>query len=175
MDARSAFDARPRYSSQVDPTFDLKESEGTAMRAWIVRRLLPACMLTAVSCVGFALERSRVSHPESASIEVDAHVTALKRGYYLATVSLRNTSAETLKLDRSMFALTAPDPVSFVMANRVGFGRQAFRLPPTVAPGAFANGEIYFGIRGASRPTEPVTLRIVLPDGEHRFEFTVVD
>jgi hypothetical protein len=147
------------------------------------------CMLAVVmvqfACVGFSLEKVTEAHPQGAKFDVDVRLEPMRRGYYIARVSIANKSGAAVAVDRSMFAMTAPDPVSFVQANRVGLGRQAFRIAPSITAGGYVDGEIYFGIRGVTlwwfpvslfwtpRPTVPVTFKVGLPDGEHSFDFIV--
>ncbi|MCI0585788.1 MAG: DUF4352 domain-containing protein, partial [Planctomycetes bacterium] len=145
--------------------------------------LLSTLAVAQPGCVGFSLSKSGEAHPPSAKFAVDARVDPARRGYYVVRASIQNGSDAPLIMDPTMFSLTAPDPVSFVLATRIGFVRRGFRIPAHVPPGASTEGEIYYASRGIAggwfplslfwtgRPTTPVVLRVALPDGEHSFQF----
>ena len=128
-------------------------------------------LLTACRSVRFSHDTG--SSPDRSPYEIKAQLVAAGHGYYVANVDIQNSSAESLPLSFDMFTLEAPQPVSFVPAYRIRFGRPGFRLPNSVAAGGHVAGDVCFGIRGGDVPTSPVSLVIRLPDGKHQFVFKV--
>lgn len=135
------------------------------------------CVLVAlvllVSCRGVSFSQDTGTSPERSPYQIQAKLVAAGHGYYVADVDIQNSSAAPLALTFEMFTLEAPQPVSFVPAYRIRWGRPGFRLPDSVAAGGHASGEVCFGIRGGDAPTSPVGLTVRLPDGNHKFVFKV--
>ena len=128
-------------------------------------------LLTACKSVNFSYDTG--SSPEKSPYEIQAKLVAAGHGYYVANVDIKNSSKEALPLAFEMFTLEAPQPVTFVPAYRIRFGRPGFRLPNSVAAGGHVSGDVCFGIRGGDVPTSPVNLVVRLPDGNHKFVFKV--
>lgn len=125
------------------------------------------------ACKGVSFNYDTGSSPERSPYEIQARLTAAGHGYYVANVDIQNSSAEALPLSFEMFTLEAPQPVTFVPAYHIRFGRPGFRLPSSVAAGGHVSGDVCFGIRGGDPPTSPVDLVVTLPDGKHKFVFKV--
>lgn len=128
-------------------------------------------LLTACKSVNFSNDTA--SSPEKSPYEIQAKLVAAGHGYYVANVDIKNSSAEALPLAFEMFTLEAPQPVTFVPAVHIRFGRPGFRIASSVPAGGRVSGEVCFGIRGGDVPTSPVDLTIRLPDGNHKFVFKV--
>jgi hypothetical protein len=116
------------------------------------------------------------SQPPGAKYVVTATLQGWNRGYYSAAVTIRNETSETIFLKQSMFRLEGTAPTSFVAADRIPmmFGRAGYRMPEHIDARCSAQGEIFYGIRGSEVPKGPVRFVAALPDGEHVFEWNVV-
>jgi hypothetical protein len=116
-------------------------------------------------------------HPDRATCLVDATIEEWPNGYYSTAITIRNTGAEPIALAPSMFRLEGSGPTSFVPAGRMPMflGRAGYRMPERVEPRSSARGDVYFGIRGTTVPLGPVRLVCSLPDGDHTFEFDLID
>lgn len=115
-------------------------------------------------------------HPAGGRYVVTATLQPWHRGYYSAAVTIHNESNHTLFLDASMFRLEGTAPTSFVAADRIPMmlGRAGYRMPDHVDPRCTAQGEIFYGIRGTETPKGRVRFLAELPDGEHAFEWSLI-
>ena len=89
-------------------------------------------------------------------------------------MTLRNNSDEVLALHKGLFSLESEPPTAFVPAETLQWGRAGYRMPAAVEPGGVVQGEVFFGIRGSEFPTNPITFRVRLPDGDHTLVFKVI-
>jgi hypothetical protein len=118
----------------------------------------------------------REVHPPGGRYLVSATLHDWPNGYYSAVVSVRNVTGQPLELAPENFRLEGTPPTAFVPAGRMPLfmGRAGYRMPERVEPRSSAQGEVFFGIRGTPIPAGPVTLVVALPDGEHAFEFDLI-
>ncbi len=116
-------------------------------------------------------------HPPGGRYVVTATLQPWHRGYYSAAVTIHNETSQTLFLKPSMFRLEGTAPTSFVAADRIPmmFGRAGYRMPPHVDSRCTAQGEVFYGIRGSEVPKGPVRFVVDLPDGQHAFEWTLIE
>jgi len=130
---------------------------------------IPGCSQTLVTVQGEA-------HPNRSSFLVTAALEEWPRGYYSTPITIRNLAADPLPITPSMFRLEGTGATSFVQAGHMPLfmGRAGYRMPPIIAPRTTARGEIFFGIRGTKVPAGPIRLIVTLPDGEHSFEFELI-
>src|SRR6185369_2417172 len=117
------------------------------------------------------------SHPPGGKYVVTATLQPWNRGYYSAAVTIHNETSQTLFIKPSMFRLEGTAPTSFVAADRIPmmFGRAGYRMPPHVDARCTVQGEIFYGIRGSEVPKGPVRFVVDMPDGEHTFEWTLIE
>src|SRR5262249_46510689 len=115
-------------------------------------------------------------HPSGGKFVVTATLQPWHRGYYSAAVTIHNETGQTLFLKPSMFRLEGTAPTSFVAVDRIPmmFGRAGYRMPDHVEARCTAQGEIFYGIRGSEVPKGAVRFVGNLPDGEHVFEWNVI-
>ncbi len=116
------------------------------------------------------------SHPSGGKFIVTATLQGWNRGYYSAAVTIHNETGQTVFLKPEMFRLEGTAPTSFVPADRIPmmFGRAGYRMPEHIDARCTGQGEIFYGIRGTEVPKGPVRFVAGLPDGEHTFEFNVI-
>ncbi len=124
----------------------------------------------------FALVRDE-KHPAGGRTIVSATIHEWPQGYYSVAVTIRNVSTRPLDVDPSMFRLQGSGPTSFAPAGRMPLflGRSGYRMPDRIEPRSSAEGEIFFGIRGTHVPIGPVRFIAALPDGEHAFDFDLIE
>lgn len=148
----------------------------------------PASLALQVLVVGLALAGTSCMNDPVVSINQEEHPPGLAyivsatfgpwhQGYYSVAVTIRNETQKTLVLKREMFRLEGTPPTGFVAADRIPLqmGRAGYRMPLTIDPRCSAQGEIYYGIRGTETPKGKVRFVAALPDGDHTFEFTLVE
>jgi hypothetical protein len=134
-------------------------------------------MLSAAGCMADPLVAMNDEvHPAGGRFIVTAAFSPWHHGYYTAAVTIHNETGRTLKIKPSMFRLEGTPPTGFVPAERIPLmmGRAGYRMPEEVEPRCTAQGEIYYGIRGTETPKGKVRLYVDLPDGEHAFEWTLI-
>jgi hypothetical protein len=148
------------------------------MRSILARWLAASALAVATSagCAQSFVAVRNEAHPAGGHYLVSATIEEWPNGYYSTAVTIRNVSTRELVLQPQMFRLEGTAPTSFVPAGRMPMfmGRAGYRMPEKVAPRSSAQGEIFFGIRGTKVPAGPVTLVVTLPDGEHSFEFDLI-
>lgn len=135
-------------------------------------------MLSAAGCMNDPIVTvNQEEHPAGLNYIVTATFGPWHNGYYTVACTIRNETAKTLVLKPSMFRLEGTPPTGFVAADRIPLmmGRAGYRMPQTVEPRCSAQGEIYYGIRGTETPQGKVRFIATLPDGDHSFEFTIVE
>jgi len=150
--------------------------EGLRFRS-VLAAVASLALLSAAGCANDPLVAVRDElHPNGGRYVVTATLSPWHRGYYAATVTIHNETSRTLFLEPSMFELEGTPPTAFVPAGRIPWmmGRSGFRMPDHVEPRCSAQGEIYFGIRGTETPKGPVRFFVNLPDGEHAFEWKLI-
>lgn len=115
-------------------------------------------------------------HPAGGKYLVAATIEEWPNGYYSTAITIRNVSTKPVVIKPEMFRLEGTAPTAFVPAGRMPLfmGRAGYRMPERVDPRSTAQGEIFFGIRGTKVPAGPVRLVVTLPDGEHSFEFDLM-
>jgi hypothetical protein len=116
-------------------------------------------------------------HPAGLHYIVAATFGPWHHGYYSVAVTIHNETTKTLLLKPSLFRLEGTPPTGFVAADRIPLmmGRAGYRMPLEVEPRCTAQGEIYYGIRGTETPKGKVRFVATLPDGDHTFDFTLVE
>lgn len=134
--------------------------------------------LSGTACMGDPIVTvDQEDHPPGLNYIVTATFGPWHHGYYSVAVTIRNETAKTLVLKPTMFRLDGTAPTGFVPADRIPLmmGRAGYRMPKTVDPRCSVQGEIYYGIRGTEVPKGKVRFVATLPDGDHTFEFTLVE
>lgn len=98
-------------------------------------------------------------------------------GYYSAAITIHNETNRVLVLKPSMFRLEGTPPTGFVAAGRIPWmmGRAGYRMPEKIDARCTAQGEIYYGIRGTKKPVGKIRFYVDLPDGEHAFEWSLIE
>jgi hypothetical protein len=146
------------------------------MRGFLASIALAAAIAAPVSCSKSMVLVRDEAHPAGGKYLVTASIHEWPRGYYSTAVTIRNVSSQPLELEPSMFRLEGTAPTAFVPVDRAPMllGRAGYRMPARVEPRSSAQGEIFFGVRGTQVPIGPVRLCVALPDGEHRFEFDLI-
>jgi hypothetical protein len=143
-----------------------------------MRTLLAAVILclAGAGCAQTFVTTLGERHPPGGRFLVSAQIEEWPNGYYSTTVTIRNATKQPIQVDPSMFRLEGRGPTSFVPAGRMPLfmGRSGYRMPDEIAARTSVTGEIFFGIRGTYSPVGAVTLIVALPDGEHRFEFDLL-
>jgi hypothetical protein len=116
-------------------------------------------------------------HPADLRYIVSATFGPWHNGYYSVAVTIHNETNRTLLIKPAMFRLEGTPPTGFVPADRIPLmmGRAGYRMPLEVEPRCTAQGEIFYGIRGSETPKGKVRFVATLPDGDHSFEFTLVE
>jgi hypothetical protein len=144
----------------------------------MVQRLVA---LVLASCLAVACSSSRVAvrnemHPASGKCVVSATIDEWPNGYYSTAITIHNVATQPIALKPTMFRLEGTPPTSFVPAGRmpIFFGRAGYRMPDHVDPRGSVQGEVFFSIRGTKAPSGPVRLVVALPDGEHVFDFELL-
>ena len=152
---------------------------GRASRLFSVLALLVASVAPfgAAGCAGDPIVAVHdEAHPPGGRFVVTATLQPWQRGYYSAAVTIHNETNQTLFLKPSMFRLEGTAPTSFVAVDRnpMMLGRAGYRMPEHVEPRCTAQGEIFYGIRGSEAIKGPVRFIADLPDGQHAFEWTLI-
>ena len=116
------------------------------------------------------------SHPKGGQYLVSATIDEWPGGFYSAAITIRNRSTKTLRLAPGNFRLEGTPPTGFVAAGPMVlvFGERGYQMPEAIAANSSVQGEVFFEIRGTNVPHGPVRLYVTLPDGEHSFEFDLL-
>lgn len=144
-----------------------------------MRTLIFAIALTAFlvcGCTGPLVSLQRESHPAGGHYLVAATIEEWPGGFYSTAVTIRNRSDRPLKVTPAMFRLEGTSPTGFVPAGDtlLFFGQWGWQMPASIAPRSSGQGEVFFEIRGTRVPSGPVRLAVDLPDGEHLFDFDLI-
>ncbi len=146
------------------------------MRSFI-RSLVIACLVApAISCTGPLVAVREEHHPKGGQYLVSATIDEWPGGFYSTAITIRNRSTKTLRLNPGLFRLEGTPPTGFVAAGPMVlfFGEQGYQMPDAIAANSSVQGEVFFEIRGSNVPLGPVRLFVTLPDGDHSFEFDLL-
>ncbi|MBL8843881.1 MAG: hypothetical protein JNL90_20330 [Planctomycetes bacterium] len=137
---------------------------------------LLVCVVGGTGCTSPLVAVRHQSHPKGGQYLVSATIDEWPGGFYSAAITIRNRSTKTLRLQPGDFRLEGTPPTGFVAAGPMVlfFGEQGYQMPEAIAANSSVQGEVFFEIRGTSVPHGPVRLFVNLPDGEHSFEFDLL-
>lgn len=163
----------------------VERSRSLRFRSRLHSRLWAALSIAAASAVIFGAAAcasdpivavQKENHPTGGKFVVTATLQGWHRGYYSAAVTIHNETGQTIFLKPTMFRLEGTAPTSFVPADRIPmmFGRAGYRMPDHIDARCTGQGEIFYGIRGTEVPKGSVRFVADLPDGEHAFEWNVI-
>lgn len=135
-------------------------------------KLVLALLLAVTACHSTKMTFREVVPPQNSPYTITSTVESLGDDYFAITLSIKNGSSQTLMLEPTMFEVTAP-PAIFLRLQRLSWGRNAFRMPATVAAGGLGNGQVFFQMKAGNEKPKVATLHVKLPGGDHQVVFDV--
>lgn len=137
---------------------------------------LLAAPFFAAGCAGPLVSLQHESHPTGGKYLVSATIEEWPGGFYSTAITIRNRSDRPLRVKPGMFRLEGTAPTGFVAVGDtlLFFGEWGWQMPEVISPKSTAQGEVFWEIRGTRVPSGPVRFAATLPDGDHAFDFNLM-